>query len=123
MIVFQLFLHDYQSLMFLEIHSSLKISNSLETLSSQSFLGCSGLRGNLSIGNHVKIIEREAFKDLSELSGSLIIPDSVTSIDDYAFSGCSKLKVLNQSNLESKFIGKCAFPEDFGQKKHNFQLR
>ncbi len=69
--------------------SSLTIGNSVESIGDYAFRNCSGLSGELIIHNSVETIGNYAFSGCSGLSGDLTIPNSVESIGNYAFSGCS----------------------------------
>ena len=69
--------------------TNLVIPNSVESIGSSAFFGCSGLT-SVTIPNSVTSIRSRAFSDCSGLT-SVTIPNSVTSIDSYAFSGCSGL--------------------------------
>ena len=65
------------------------ISNSVSSIGSYAFNGCSGLN-SITIPNSVTSIGNNAFYDCSGLF-SITIPNSVTSIGDYAFRKCSNL--------------------------------
>ena len=94
--------------------TSVTIPNSVTSIGSSAFYGCSGLTGELvipnsvtsigeyafyqctgltsvTIGNSVTSIGSSAFSGCSGLTGELVIPNSVTSIGKSAFSGCSGL--------------------------------
>ncbi|MBQ8570786.1 MAG: leucine-rich repeat protein [Kiritimatiellae bacterium] len=68
------------------------ILDSVTTIGSGAFYGCSGLT-SVTIGNSVTSIGSSAFEGCSSLT-SVTIPDSVTSIGNSAFSGCSGLKFV-----------------------------
>ena len=65
------------------------IGNSVTSIGSQAFSGCSNLT-DVTIGDSVTIIGESSFYGCSGLT-SLLIPDSVTSIGDGAFGDCSSL--------------------------------
>ena len=69
--------------------TSLTIPNSVTSIGSYAFSGCSGLTGSLTIPNSVTTIGNSAFRNCNGLTGSLTIPNSVTSIGESAFSGCN----------------------------------
>ena len=71
--------------------TSVSIPNSVITIDTMAFAGCSSLTGSLTIPNSVKTIGVTAFGGCSSLTGSLIIPTSVTTIGAYAFESCSGL--------------------------------
>ncbi|MCQ2261315.1 MAG: leucine-rich repeat domain-containing protein, partial [Bacteroidales bacterium] len=71
--------------------TSITIPNSVTSIGSHAFDGCSGLTGSLTIPNSVTSIGGYAFAGCSGLTGSLTIPNSVTSIGGSAFEGCSGL--------------------------------
>ena len=62
------------------------IPNSVTSIGSSAFYGCSGLT-SVTIPNSVTSIGYEAFSNCSSLT-SIIIPNSVTSIGYAAFAGC-----------------------------------
>ena len=66
------------------------IPNSVTSIGSSAFSGCSNL-ASVTIGNCVTSIGESAFTSCNSLT-SVTIPDSVTSIDISAFEGCSILK-------------------------------
>ena len=65
------------------------IPESVTSINSGAFSGCSGL-SSITIPNNVTSIYEGAFSNCSSLT-SITIPSSVTSIGDYAFSNCSSL--------------------------------
>ena len=67
----------------------LAIGDSITSVSSYAFYGCSRLT-SVAISSSVTLIDSYAFYGCSALT-SVDIPDSVTSIGSYAFSGCSAL--------------------------------
>lgn len=82
------------------------IPNSVESIGSSAFLGCSNLT-SITIPNSVSSIGNSAFFGCSGLS-SVTIPNSVTSIGDDAFSGCSGLTYITIPNSVIS-IGRYAF--------------
>jgi len=69
--------------------TSVDIDNSITTICSCAFYGCSGLT-DVTIGSSVTSIGSNAFQNCSGLTG-VTIPDSVTSIGYAAFKACSGL--------------------------------
>ena len=65
------------------------IPNSVTSIGSSAFSGCTGLT-SITIPNSVASIGSSAFYGCTGLT-SITIPNSVTSIDEYAFSHCSGL--------------------------------
>ena len=82
------------------------IPNSVTSIGSYAFIGCSGLT-SVTIPNSVTSIGNYAFQDCSGLI-SVTIPNSVTSIEYGAFSGCSSLTSVTIGNRVTR-IGSCAF--------------
>ncbi len=82
------------------------IPNSVTSISSYTFSGCSGLT-SVTIPNSVTSIGSSAFSGCSGLT-SVSIPNSVTSIGSSAFSGCSGLTSVSIPNSVTS-IGSCAF--------------
>ena len=82
------------------------IPNSVTSIGSYAFWGCSGLT-SLTIPNSVTSIERGAFYNCSGLT-SVTIPNSVTSIGHNAFEGCSGLTSVTIPNSVTS-IGDYAF--------------
>ena len=72
--------------------TSVTIPNSVTSIGSSAFSGCSGLT-SVTIPNSVTSIGGSAFSGCFGLT-SFTIPNSVTSIGNYAFEGCSSLKNL-----------------------------
>ena len=72
------------------------ISNSVTSIGSSAFYGCSGLT-SIEIPNSVTSIGSSAFSSCSGLT-SVIIPNSVTNIGAWAFSDCSGLTSIEIPN-------------------------
>ena len=71
--------------------TSIVIPNSVTSIGSSAFSGCSALTGELLIPNSVTSIGSSAFSGCKGLTGELVIPESLTTIGYAAFYGCSGL--------------------------------
>ena len=88
---------------------SLTVSNSVTSIGSCAFFGCSGFDGTLTLPNSITIIKGGTFSGCSGLTGSLTIPNSVKTIEGNAFYRCSGFNGnLTISNSVTK-IGQSAF--------------
>ena len=86
--------------------TDLVIPNSVTSIGSYAFYGCSGLT-SITTTNSVTSIGNSAFSGCSDLT-SFTIPESVTSIGHHAFYGCSKLTSITIPNSVTS-IGSSAF--------------
>ena len=92
---------------------SLNIPENVTSIGENAFNGCSGFTGSLSIGNSVTSISDNVFNGCNGFTGSLTIPNSVTYIGTTAFSNCSGFSgalTLGVSLTEidnSAFFGAC----------------
>ena len=86
--------------------TNLTIPNSVRTIPSCAFYGCTGLT-SVEIPSSVVLIGTEAFYGCSGLT-SITIPNSVTSIEDWAFYGCTNLANIEIPNSVTS-IGNYAF--------------
>ena len=86
--------------------TDLTIPNSVTSIGSSAFSGCSGLT-SVTISNSVTSIGYSAFSGCSGLI-SVTIPNSVTSIGDYTFAYCSSLTTVAIPNFVTS-IGDNAF--------------
>ena len=83
--------------------TSVIIPNSIESISSDAFQGCSDLT---SVEIHSKVVP-DCFRGLTSLK-KVIISDEVYTISDYAFNGCSAITTIEiGKNVET--IGERAF--------------
>ena len=86
--------------------TSVTIPNSVTSIGNGAFSGCSGLT-SVTIPNSVTSIRNSTFRYCSGLA-SVTIPNSVTSIGNIAFSGCSGLASVTIPNSVTS-IGSNAF--------------
>jgi hypothetical protein len=86
--------------------TSITIGESVTSIGSYAFDGCSSLT-SITTPNSVTSIGSGAFEGCSSLT-SITIPNSVTSIKDYTFHGCSKLTSITIPNSVTS-IGTYAF--------------
>ena len=86
--------------------TSITIPNSVTSIGEQAFESCDGLT-SITIPNSVTSIGNNAFYYCSGLT-SITIPNSVTSIGKYAFQDCSGLTSATIGNSVTS-IGYCAF--------------
>ncbi len=83
------------------------IPNSVTTIGSSAFSGCSGLT-SITIPNSVTSIGSSAFEYCSGLT-SVTIPNSVTSIGNYAFNNCVGLTYVVSEIMNPYKIGTSVF--------------
>ena len=74
--------------------SALVIPNSVQTIGSRAFYGCTGITGSVSIPVSVVEIGSLAFKNCSGITGSINIPNSTVFVGSSAFSGCSSISCV-----------------------------
>ncbi len=91
--------------------TSVTIPNSVTSIGSSAFRGCTGLT-SVIIGDGVTTIRGYAFKDCTALT-SVTIGNSVTTIEDLAFYGCNSLPSITIPNSVTS-IGDYAFYECTG---------
>ena len=89
-----------------DIVKSVTIPNSVTSIGTRAFYGCSYLT-SVTIPNSVTTIGIGAFEDCSSLT-SVAIPNSVTSIEPDTFHGCSSLTSVTIPNSVTS-IGESAF--------------
>jgi len=86
------------------------IPNSVTSISSRAFYGCSNL-ASIAIPVSVSSIDSFMFYGCGNLA-SIAIPDSVTSIGQYAFSGCSSLTSItipdSVTSIDSNVFSGCS---------------
>ena len=83
--------------------TDLLIPNSVTSIGSYAFIGCSGLE-SVAIGNSVTSIGTCAFEDCRSLT-NITLGNSVTEIGNWAFAGCSGLTSLYSLNTTPPSIG------------------
>ena len=89
-----------------KVEGKLTIPDSVTSISSNAFAGCTGLT-SITIPNSVTNIGWYAFSGCTGLA-SVTIPDSVTSIGEYAFESCTGLTRVTIGNSVTS-IGERAF--------------
>ena len=97
-----------------DITGELIIPNSVISINSNAFSGCSGVTGSLTIPESVTSIGPQAFQNCSGFNGSLTIGKNVQSIGSSAFYGCSGFtgSLIIPSKVQT--IGKSAFEDCSG---------
>ena len=90
-----------------ELVTNLVIPDSVTSIGSNAFSGCSGLM-SVTIPNSVTSIGSYAFEDCIGLT-SVTIPDSVTSIGNHAFLGCSGLTSITIMSSTPPTLGTNVF--------------
>ena len=78
------------------LHGELVISHSVRGIKSRAFINCSGFN-SLTLGNSLDYVGFNAFEGCSGFNGTLVIPESLTTIRSEAFSGCSGLEHIELS--------------------------
>ena len=86
--------------------TSITLPNSVTSIGSNAFEGCSGLT-TITLSNSITSIGSNAFGGCSGLT-TITLPNSLTSIGEAAFEGCSGLTMLTLPNSITS-IGKAAF--------------
>lgn len=76
-----------------ELLTEVVLSEGLQRIGWQTFLGCHGLK-NIVIPDSVTLIDNQAFAYCDALE-EITIGSSIKSIANYAFTGCSALKTVN----------------------------
>ena len=94
-----------------ELITNLTIPDSVTSIGSSAFWGCSGLT-SVIIGNGVTSIGYYVFNNCSRLT-SITIGNSVTSIGSYAFSGCSGLTSVTMLSTTPPTIASSTFDSSF----------
>ena len=97
--------------------TNLIIPNSVTSIGSNAFFGCSGLT-SVTIPNSVTSIGSNAFFDCSGLT-SVTIPNSVTSIEYGAFAGVDIPTVISLIENPFKITGKTSDSRTFSQNTFN----
>ena len=72
-----------------QLTGELVLPESIISIGKRAFSECSGFTGSFTIPSSVNTIGEGAFAECSGFTGSLTIPSSVKTIEEYAFKGCS----------------------------------
>ena len=86
--------------------TSITLPNSVTSIGSNAFEGCSGLT-TITLSNSITSIGSNAFYVCSGLT-TITLPNSVTSIGTYAFADCNRLTTITLPNSLTS-IGEAAF--------------
>ena len=87
--------------------TNVTIPNSVTSIGGSAFRGCTGLT-SITIPNSVTTIETWAFRDCRRLT-NITIPNSVTSIENGAFQGCSGLTEIHCKSPQPVTINASVF--------------
>lgn len=96
------------------LHGTLTLPNTLESIGMGSFEGCKQLTGELVLPESIISIGKRAFSECSGFNGTLIIPSSVNTIEALTFYGCSGFNGTLTIPRSVNTIGEGAFAECSG---------
>ena len=96
------------------LHGTLTLPNTLESIGMGSFEGCKQLTGELVLPESIISIGERAFSECSGFTGSLTIPSSVNTIEASTFYGCSGFNGTLTIPSSVNTIGEGAFAECSG---------
>ena len=96
------------------LHGTLTLPNTLESIGMGSFEGCKQLTGELVLPESIISIGKRAFSECSGFTGSFTIPSSVNTIEASTFYGCSGFNGTLTIPSSVNTIGEGAFAECSG---------
>lgn len=96
------------------LHGTLTLPNTLESIGMGSFEGCKQLTGELVLPESIISIGERAFSECSGFTGSFTIPSSVNTIEASTFYGCSGFNGTLTIPSSVNTIGEGAFAECSG---------